>query len=180
MEPHIARSLDALPLIPPGARRILDLGSGGGLPGLPLALATPEAEWVLLDGSITRGRFLQEAVAELQLGARVSVVDTRAEEAGRLPGLRGSFDAVLARSFGPPAVTAECASPFLKLGGVLIVAEPPEGSPDRWPMEGVAALGLEVGPTVVEPSAFQVLRQVSPCPERFPRRTGIPAKRPLF
>lgn len=183
VEPHIGRALDALPLIPPTTRRALDLGSGGGLPGLPLALARPEIGWVLLDGSVTRCEFLRWAVGQLGLdgGPRpAAVVASRAEEAGRWTDLRGTFDLVLARSFGGPAVTAECGAPFLIVGGRLIVAEPPGGSADRWPATGLAPLGLRPLETVVEPSAFQVLVQERECPDRFPRRTGVPAKRPLF
>lgn len=181
IDPHIRRALDTLPLLPVAARRALDLGSGGGLPGLPLALARPDTQWVLLDGSVTRTEFLLLAAAELGLGPdRLEVVTSRAEEAGRRPDLRGSFDVVVARSFGAPAVTAECAAPFLVPGGRLVVAEPPGGSADRWPAEGLGVLGLRPLDAVTVPSAFQVLVQEGPCPERFPRRTGIPAKRPLF
>ena len=147
---------------------------------MPLALALETVHWVLLDGSLTRARFLTEAVQELGLAGRVSVEAARAEEAGRQPELRRAFDAVVARSFGRPAVTAECAAPFLALGGLLVVAEPADGPDERWPDEGLTLLGLERVVRVSEPSAFQVLRQVAPCPERYPRRTGIPAKRPLF
>jgi 16S rRNA (guanine527-N7)-methyltransferase len=191
--PHIERALDALPLLaalPPGdrppypggttVRRILDLGSGGGLPGLPLALAMEDSEWVLLDGSTTRTRFLAEAVDRLALAHRVRVVAARAEEAGHAGELRGTFDGVVARSFGPPAVTAECAAPLLRLGGRLVVAEPPGGAADRWPPAGLAPLGLLALGTVTEPTAFQILEKVGPCPDRYPRRTGVPGKRPLF
>jgi 16S rRNA (guanine527-N7)-methyltransferase len=106
---------------------------------------------------------------------RTTVVQGRAEEHGRDPGLRGSFDLVTARSFGPPASTAECAAPFLAVGGRLLVSEPPMGPP-RWPVE-VAQLGLRVGERV---GGIQVLEQVALCPDRFPRRTGVPLKRPLF
>ncbi|HET9772856.1 MAG TPA: RsmG family class I SAM-dependent methyltransferase, partial [Acidimicrobiia bacterium] len=92
----------------PATGRVLDLGSGGGLPGLVLATARPELELTLLEARQRACRFLREAVAELGLGG-VDVVESRAEEAARRPGLRETFDAVVARSFGPPAVTAECA-----------------------------------------------------------------------
>lgn len=190
VEDHVERALDMLAILravspsateaEPGAVRGLDLGSGGGLPGLPLALALPEWSWVLLDGSLKRADFLREAVENLSLSGRVQVRAERAETAGRSPDLRGTFDVVVARSFGSAAVTAECASPFLRLGGTLVVAEPPGGAPRRWPAEGLAALGLTPRRSVTEPSAFRVLEQVSLCPDRFPRRVGIPAKRPLF
>ena len=149
------------------------------MPGLPLAALWRGSEWVLLDGSIRRCAFLEEAVSDLTLEGRVRVVCSRAEEAGRSE-LRGGFDLAVARSFAPPAVTAECGSPFLELGGLLVVAEPPGGSPQRWDPDGVAQLGMELGAVSASPTAYQVLRQVRPCPSRYPRRVGIPAKRPLF
>ncbi len=172
----------------PGPPRVLDLGSGGGLPGLVVALALPDLVLVLLDANRRRTDFLTDAVARLGLGDRVIVVAERAELAGRDPGLRGRFDGVLARSFGPPGTLAECAAPFLKVGGWLVVSEPPstsEPTPDRvrWPAESLQVLGLaSEAPETAEAAAFafQVLRQVAPCPERYPRRNGIPAKRPLF
>lgn len=115
----------------------------------------------------------------LGVGAQVDVLTGRAEEAGRGAG-RGAYDVVVARSFGPPATTAECGAPFLAEGGRLIVAEPPGGEPDRWPAEGLRLLGLEAAERMVEPSAYQVLIRIAPCPDRFPRRVGVPAKRPLF
>jgi 16S rRNA (guanine527-N7)-methyltransferase len=180
VEAHVDRAFDGLTLMPVGSRRALDLGSGGGLPGLPLALARPDVDWVLLDGSQTRTEFLRHAVEALSLSERVTVVDGRAEVVGHREGLRGRFDLVTARSFGPPALTAECAAPFLLVGGRLIVAEPPGGDQPRWPADRLEVLGLKPVEAVVEPSAFQVLEQFATCPGRYPRRVGIPAKRPLF
>ncbi len=158
---------------------VLDLGSGGGLPGLPLAMVWPASHWVLLDGSQTRAEFLQHAVTTLGLTDRVLVVGERAEVAGRGE-LRGTFDCVVARSFAGPAPTAECGAPFLRVGGSLVVAEPPGGEPQRWDPQGLALLGLQIGLRVVGRTAYQVLRQDTPCPDRFPRRVGVPTKRPLF
>jgi 16S rRNA (guanine527-N7)-methyltransferase len=155
------------------------LGSGAGIPGLPLALIWPESEWVLLDGSANRAEFLRETVVELGVADRVHVVGERAEIAGRGP-LRGAFDLVVARSFAGPAPTAECGSPFLRPGGRLVVAEPPGGRPERWDAPGLAQLGLQIGKRGAGRTAYQVLVQVDACPDRFPRRVGVPAKRPLF
>ncbi len=173
--------------------RVLDLGSGGGLPGLVVANDWPEAHLTLLDANGRRAAFLRQAVTLLGFSDRVSVVQARAETAGRAPDLRGQFDAVLARSFGRPAVTAECAAPFLRLGGKLVVSEPPKPSgesPDdleestgpstRWPAEPLAKLGLEPTETVHAEFAYQVLCQKVPCPDRYPRRDGVPARKPLF
>jgi 16S rRNA (guanine527-N7)-methyltransferase len=156
-------------------RRALDLGSGGGVPGLILAQRWPATSWTFLDANDRRCRFLGEAITALELGDRAAVVQGRAEEVGRGDDQRGSYDLVTARSFGPPATTAECAAPFLAVGGRLLVSEPPDGPP-RWPVE-VEQLGLRV---VERVGGIQVLEQASLCPDRFPRRTGVPLKRPLF
>ncbi|HKY14108.1 MAG TPA: RsmG family class I SAM-dependent methyltransferase [Microthrixaceae bacterium] len=163
-----------------GSKRILDLGSGGGLPGLVMATELAESELVFLDANQRRTEFLAEAVEQLGLDDRASVVTARAEEAARRPELRGTFDAVVARSFGPPAVVAECGAPFLQLGGRLVVSEPPDGV-DRWPVDHTAQLGLEPAEAVVtERAHLRVLRLVRTCPDRYPRRVGVPAKRLLF
>ena len=181
---EIARSLDS------GAGlRMLDLGSGGGLPGLVVARGWPEASLVLLDASTRRTAFLRHAVERLGCQDWVEVLCGRAEELGRDPQRRGAFEAVLARSFGRPAVVAECAAPFLQVGGWLVVSEPPgpeegeersaEGN-DRWPAAGLAPLGMVTEGSCRTEFSFRIIRQAELCPDRFPRRNGVPAKKPLF
>jgi 16S rRNA (guanine527-N7)-methyltransferase len=172
---HAQGFIDALDGV---AGRVIDLGSGGGVPGLPVAVAREDLELVLLDSSVRRCEFLSSAVEALGLAPRVSVVVGRAEDVGRGE-LRGTAAAVISRSFGPPAATAECAAPLLVVGGRLIVSEPPDAR-DRWPAEGVELLGLAtVGPPTGTPKV-QVLELRRPCPDSYPRRDGVPAKRPLF
>jgi 16S rRNA (guanine527-N7)-methyltransferase len=174
--------------IEPAPVQFLDLGSGGGVPGLVLARRWPESRAVLLDARERRCGFLREAVRDLDLAERVVVVWARAEEAGHRDYLRGVFDLVVARGFGTPAVTAECGAPFLRVGGTLAVSEPPEdgeaGAPleasERWAPGGVARLGLAVGQSWTDGYRYQALDQVEPCPPRYARNPGIPAKRPLF
>jgi len=168
--------------------RFLDLGSGGGVPGLVLARRWPESQAVLLDARERRCTFLQDAAQDLRLGERVTVEWARAEEAGHRDDLRGHFDVVVARGFGPPAVTAECGSPFLRVGGMLAVSEPPPDdddvavaeASDRWSATGLARLGLVVGGSWTRGYRYQALDQAEPCPQQYARRPGIPAKRPLF
>jgi 16S rRNA (guanine527-N7)-methyltransferase len=177
IEPHIdharrfARACDDIPPV-----EAIDLGSGGGLPGLVLALAWPASRWVLLDANERRTAFLVGAVGRLGLDDRVRVCRGRAEELAHDPALRAHSQLVTARSFGPPAVTAECASGFLAPGGLLIVSEPPDGV-DRWKRDGLAELGMELGE---RRDGCQVVIQTTVCPDQYPRRVGIPAKRPLF
>ena len=157
------------------ARRLLDLGAGGGVPGLVLATALPATTIVLLDASGRRTDFLRRAVGRLGLTSHVTVVTARAEVAGRDPTWRATFDAVVARSFAAPAVTAEAAAPFLRVGGQLVVSEPPDPSANRWPPQGLAELGLvRDGPTAAGMASFTLADR---CPDRFPRRRLHP---PLF
>ncbi len=166
---------------------MVDLGSGGGLPGLVVAEAWHEVAMVLLEANRRRAAFLRRAVERLELSGRVTVLEERAEVCGRQEGFRGAFDGVLARSFGRPAVVAECAAPLLKVGGWLLVSEPPprvpatgsEGGPDGPP--SLCNVWVSSPPNCVHQEfEFQALRQAAPCPDRFPRRNGVPAKKPLF
>jgi len=173
----------AAPRPPAPAELACDLGSGGGLPGLVLAVDVwPGSRWVLLEGMTKRAELLAWAVEELGVAARVSVLHARAEQVGR-PGepLRGGCALVTARAFGAPPVTAEAAAPLLATGGSLVVSEPPGSEGDRWPQEGLAPLGL-VGAGVVrtERAGYMVLRQDTPCPPEYPRSWKRQARHPLF
>lgn len=168
--------------------RLLDLGSGGGVPGLVIASALSEAGVVLLEGSTRRAAWLQSVVDRLHMEASVTVVCERAETFGRHGEQRGSYGVVTARSFGPPGVVAECAAPLLVLGGRLVVSEPPASDAlarsaveARWPPEPLAALGLgEAAYQLSRGRGFAVMELVEHCPDRYPRRVGIPEKRPIF
>lgn len=169
----------------PAPARALDLGAGGGLPGLVLAATTwPATSWTFLDAQLRRTDFLEEAVEALGLGDRVAVVTERAEVLGRAIAHRGGYDLVVARSFGAPAVVAECAAPLLRVGGQLVVSEPPSGGEHRWPAEGLGLVGL--GPSqatvVAGPSPVHLVAMdlVATPAERYPRRVGVPTRRPLF
>lgn len=127
--------------------------------------------------ALRRATFLRDAVRTLDLDRRVTVVAEAAEEVGRQVTSRGAFDVVVARSFGPPAVAAECAAPLLAVGGVLLVSEPPDDDPARWPAAPLAELGLaDEG----RRGGVRRLRQVAPPPADVPRRAGVPGRRPRW
>ena len=161
---------------------VVDLGSGGGLPGLVLAALWPGAEVLLVESRGRRVGLLERAVAELGWAGRVQVRGERAELVARDPAVRGRAVGVVARSFGPPAVVAECGAPFLIRGGLLVVSEPPETGTARWPEGGVLEqLGLSK-PTVCEAdgSRYVRLEALRECGDRFPRRPGVPEREPLW
>lgn len=127
----IAHAEQFVAAIPADARRVVDLGSGGGLPGLVVAVRRPTLHVTLVERRARRADLLRRAVRSLELGTRVTVVDTDvAAVAHQHP---RAFDAVTARSFAAPAITARWASALLRTGGLLVVSEPPEDDPERWP-----------------------------------------------
>jgi 16S rRNA (guanine527-N7)-methyltransferase len=165
-----------------GDTEFLDLGSGGGLPGLVLALR-PDApsRGTLVDSQHRRTTFLQEAVDRLDLADRLDVVTARAEDAARDPHHRERYQLVISRGFGAPAVTAECAAAFLAEGARLVVSEPPEPDPSRWNEGALADLSL-TSPELAALGATHaaILHRRGPLGERWPRKRGIPQKRPLW
>lgn len=166
--------------------RILDLGSGAGMPGLVLAIAVPEAKFVLLDSSKKRTNFLDQTAKRLGL-KNVEAVGGRAEEAGRLDGWREGFDAVTARAVAPLPTLVEYALPFLKVGGKLIAQRGPKATEE---MKAAEKAIRELGggsPVIVKVAVpyldaerrLVIIEKVKPTLARYPRRTGIPLKRPL-
>jgi 16S rRNA (guanine527-N7)-methyltransferase len=178
---HVDHAAAFVAAVAEAPARWLDLGSGGGLPGLVLAEAWPGSEFVLLDAQLRRVRFLRSALETLGCSRQGVVEHARAEDAARDDRLRGSFDAVTARSFGRPAVTAECGAPFLRTGGVLLVADPPDSPARRWPADGLQQVGLvDDGQSSAGGGTVRRLLATVPCPARYPRRAGVPERRPLF
>lgn len=158
---------------------VVDLGSGGGIPGLVLADRWPNSRWTFVDSHRRRMGTLRDVLVTLGWTGRAEVVLDRAELVARRPDLRGACDLVVARGFGVPAVTAESAAGFLRPGGLLVVSEPPEG-PDRWSDHGLALLGMSRVITTSSTFRFFVAVQDYACPPKYPRAVGIPGKSPLF
>jgi 16S rRNA (guanine527-N7)-methyltransferase len=187
---HLADSLSGLE-VPElaAADRIADLGAGAGFPGLPLAIALPEARVDLVESAGRKAAVIERLARAAQVDNARTVV-ARAEEWGGSPpplGGREAYGAVTARAVAPLAVLAEYASPLLREGGVLVAWK---GARDE-AEEAVSAraagqLGLRVEAVLrVEPFVgaenrhLHVLRKVAATPEGFPRRPGMARKRPL-
>ncbi len=160
--------------------RLLDLGSGAGIPGLVLAARWPGSRVALLEAARSRATALTAVIGRLGWTDRVRVVGERAELQGRIEGWRMGFPVVVARSFGPPAVTAECGGAFLELGGRLVVSDPPDAG-ERWPVSGLQEFGLLLERRCdAEGAHFAVLTRGAALAEEYPRRPGIPARRPRW
>ena len=184
LELHLADSLVALELEQLAcARRVVDIGSGAGLPGLPLALALPEARFALLDSSSRKCAFVARVAAAC--GARnVSTVAVRAEEWHEGA---GTADVATARALAPLSVTVEYAAPLLRVGGDLVVWRGRrERDQERAAADAAVALGLEPGEIhavqpfpAAEHRHLHLYRKVRETPPGFPRRPGLARKRPL-
>ena len=127
----VARADRFVDLIPASARNLVDLGSGGGLPGLVIAWRLPHLSVTFVERRASRADLLRRAVVALGLAVSVRAEDVKilAVEAPR------SFDVVTARSFAPPAITVRWAAQLLVDGGTLLVSEPPDPTSERWPAE---------------------------------------------
>ncbi len=146
---------------------MLDLGSGGGIPGLVLAERWPDTRVLLAESGHRRCEHLRGVIAAVGWGERVSVLEERAELTARRPELREQVEVVTARSFAAPAVTAEIAAGLVAPGGLLVVSEPPESDPSRWPADELAALGF--GPArydALDDARLRGLRQDRSCTPR--------------
>jgi len=118
--------------LPSDVHRVIDLGSGAGVPGLIVAIVCPEIRVTLVDRRAKCVDALQRAVSALDLVERVDVRCADVENLSRIPGWQRSFDAAISRGFGPPLRTLSLSALFVRLGGVVVVSEPPNDVPDRW------------------------------------------------
>ncbi|HPJ01362.1 MAG TPA: 16S rRNA (guanine(527)-N(7))-methyltransferase RsmG [Candidatus Limiplasma sp.] len=166
---------------------LIDVGSGAGLPGMPLAIARPDLRVTLLDSMQKRVVFLQTVVQTLSL-ANVSVLHARAEDAAQNAACRERFDIATARAVAALPVLQELLLPFVRVGGKCVCLKGPAAEDEL--LAGAAAAGLLGGgsPEMVEialpfaPDLRHVLaitEKHSQTPKRYPRRSGTPAKNPL-
>ena len=150
-------------------RLAADLGTGGGVPGVYMAAATPSWIWRLIEIRTGRADELERQVARLGLDTEVDV--RPAQLVGQDPDHRARYDVVTAREFGPPPLVAECAAGLVRDGGIVVVSEPPDTAQgDRWPPAGLAAWGFGPVERRLEGSShFAVLRKTGTTPNEVPR-----------
>jgi 16S rRNA (guanine527-N7)-methyltransferase len=166
---HLDEALVAAPLL--GAEPVVDVGSGGGSPGLPLAAARPDLRFDLLESSRRKCDFLRRWADEFE---NVSVVCARAEEHARGAG-RNVYGTAVARALAPPPVAAEWCLPLVREGGRVVLFVGPAAD-ENAVVEVASLLAAELEESR---PGFLVLRKTGPTPERFPRRPGMARKRPL-
>lgn len=146
---HSTWFADALPA---DVIRVIDLGSGAGVPGLIVAMVRPLLQMTLVDRRTKCADALVRAVSVLDLAERVSVRCADAEDLSHQPGWQGSFDAAISRGFGPPLMTLTLSACFVRGGGVVVISEPPDEITDRWAGIDLVSLGLR-GPQRIGPVA---------------------------
>lgn len=146
---HSTWFADALPL---DVNRVIDLGSGAGVPGLIVAVVRPTLQITLVDRRAKCADALHRAVSALDLAERVNVRCDDVENLYHLPDWYRQFDAVISRGFGPPLRTLTLSTHFVRLGGVVVVSEPPTDAPNRWAGIDLANMGLS-GPRRLGPVA---------------------------
>jgi 16S rRNA (guanine527-N7)-methyltransferase len=161
---------------PDPASKVIDIGSGGGVPGIVIAILRPDLEMTLLDADRRKSGFLIHVAGLLGLQS-VRVVAERAEDAGRREGMRETFDLAISRATAPPPVLCELALPLLRTGGSLcaLVADVPAA------LGTCAAAASACGGGAPEAPSDGILRvrKVTPTPDVYPRRPGMPSRHPI-
>lgn len=171
---------------PEQTAQIIDIGTGGGFPGIPAAIAFPQAQVTLLDSTRKKMVFLQQLVSDLQL-PNIRTVTDRAEAAGQHQTHRGQYDLALIRAVGPATVCAEYCLPLLRYGGMAVLYR------GQWSVEEAEALTEAVhllGAEISEVEAFETplsqgtrhclyLKKIAGTPDLFPRPVGVPVQSPL-
>src|SRR6266567_505630 len=165
------------------ARSLVDVGSGAGMPGIPIKIARPSLDVTLIEADQAKAAFLVHACAQLQL-EHVEVVARRAEEAGHDPRLREAFDVAVARALAPLPVLVELCLPLVRVGGRLL-AQKTEGEDPSRAVAAIELMGGKLSHVASAPSSARtagtvvVIEKVWPTPSRYPRRPGVPARKPL-
>jgi 16S rRNA (guanine527-N7)-methyltransferase len=184
---HFLDSLSTIRSIPPGPIKLIDVGAGAGLPGLPIKLARPEISLTLLEATRKKCDFLRAVIADLQL-TEARVVNARAEEASRMEEHREQYDIAIARAVAEMPVLIEYLLPLVRVGGLAVTQKSKEAEKEtQRAAAAIATLGgrlREVRPAVVpelnEARYLVIIEKIEGTPEKYPRRAGVPGKKPLI
>ena len=169
-----------------GAKKFIDVGTGGGFPGIPLKIFRPEIEICLADSLNKRINFLKDAVKILEL-EKVECVHGRAEDLAKMPEYRESFDVAISRAVARINVLAEYCLPFVKIGGIFVAMKGRNFEEEVSESEKAVKIlgGGEVGivkkilPEDEGERAIIYVKKNSRTPEKYPRKAGMPLKNPL-
>ncbi|MGR6837268.1 16S rRNA (guanine(527)-N(7))-methyltransferase RsmG [Syntrophomonas erecta] len=185
LDKHIEDSRQLLEHMPIGRQKVIDIGSGAGFPGMILALDCPQAEFTLVESDLKKSRFLKRVVAELNL-TNVEVIRNRVEELGRELDYREQFDICTCRAVASMNVILEYGFPLLKVGGKMVQWKGINYQQEIGEAQNAlrllrAEVSGVVRYTLMEDRdrALVVVKKLTTTPEEYPRRTGIPTKRPL-
>lgn len=165
---------------------LIDIGAGAGFPSMPVKIIREDLDVTMLDSLNKRIGFLNDVIAELGL-KNIKAVHSRAEDAGKNPKFREKFDIATARAVADLAVLAEYALPFVKVGGYFVALK---GNSPKEEIESakkaIREMGGEVEETkeVVLPSGINhclvIIRKVIKTPDKYPRKAGMPTKKPII
>jgi len=184
---HIIDSLTLLPMLADlGKCRAIDVGSGGGLPGVPLAITLPDVAMTFLESTGKKANFLRECVKDLSLN-KATVLQGRAEDIGNDEAHREKYDAAVCRALGPMNVLLEFTLPFVKVGGWLFAMKGPSVEAElKDAGDALATLGAgDVQVVDAYPEDFDVhtvivcVQKERPTPKAYPRLAGAPKHSPL-
>ena len=166
------------------ALRILDLGTGGGFPGLPLAIACPEKSFVLMDSVGKKLRVVSDAAERLGL-KNVQVIHARAEDLARKPEYRESFDLVVSRAVANMSTLSEYCLPFVKKGGWFVAyktvsaEEEIRSAAGAIKLLGGAPVSIVSNGEESDGHVFAIVKKLSTTSPKYPRKAGLPSKQPL-
>ncbi len=178
----VAQSVRLADYLPEGCGRVIDIGSGGGIPGIPIAICRPTIDVTLIDATAKKIRFIDTTATKLEL-QNIAAIQGRVEELGRQPEYRESFDVGTARALAALPTLVEYTLPFIKVGGTALLPKGPDPQPEiELAREAIQLLGGALSSVILDQDlggSLVVLSKVTPTPAIYPRRTGIPSKRPI-
>lgn len=184
---HFIDSISCLKAISinPGMK-LLDVGTGAGFPGIPLKICRPETNIILVESQLKKVIFLNKVIKEMDL-KNITVIHGRAEEIGRNPCYRENCDCVTGRAVAKLAVLAEYCLPLVKVGGIFLAMKGPKIKQELLMADkAIRMLGGEVSriidlklPVTHDQRNLVVIKKLRTTPDKYPRRTGVPQKRPI-